>query len=285
MREKLTVGVYASLCLLAVPASAQSPVQRERAQPQSAAESPIVNDSYYRLALAVSGDMSDEENVDRMIAALLVQMKEQPQIAALDVGYPGLIDAIGVAMRPAMLEETHRLAPRYMNELRGLYQANLTPVEASRAADFMATPAMRRYRSLMISEISLSSVARDLVNDQHVSGTTIKNSLETAGIRAGAKLTPAERAAVGSFMVSPLGLKVVGLNPQKLAIDQKWSNYVSPEAKSSLERVVPSAIADYIEKTDPAAAKRIRDSMPTDDIKSAPPAAPKPQTAPPAPAA
>lgn len=284
MREKWTVGAFFSLCLLAAPASAQS-VLKERAQPQSAADSPIINDSYYRLALAVAGEMSDEQNVDRMIAAFLVQMKEQPQIAALDVGYPGLIDAIGVAMRPAMLEETGRLTPRYMNELRGLYQANLTQVEARRAADFMATPAMRRYRALMISEISLSSVARDLVNDQKVSGTTIKNSLETAGIRAAAKLTPAERTAVGSFMVSPLGLKVVGLNPQKLAIDQKWSNYVSPEAKSKLERVVPNAIADFIEKTDPAAAKRIRNSIPTDAVKSAPPAAPQSQTAPPAPAA
>lgn len=84
-------------------------------------------------------------------------------------------------------------------------------------------------------ELQLSSAAID----------ADKRKAATAAVR---DLSSENRAAVIRFGLTPTGIKMRRLLPEKNQIDHKWANRdPSPETVARIEREVPAALSAFIE--------------------------------------
>lgn len=119
-----------------VPATATAPVYAEIA------------------ALVVSDDHTDAK-VDGLIAATLKALTEaDSDVAAMDKEYPGLIAAVGDAMRPVMLRGVEQSMPGYRADLAAMYARNLSAPEAREFADFLAEPGSRAFFGAAVRRVN-----------------------------------------------------------------------------------------------------------------------------------
>ena len=101
---------------------------------------------------------------------------------------------------------------------------------------------------------------------------------------------------LGMYANSPLGRKTSALNPQKTAIETRWSNDTPAGEIQEIREVSRAAMIAHIAKTDPAFAESMRTAMgfssaplptaqpapqpPSDTIVVPAPPAPAPEKAP-----
>ncbi|WP_374531349.1 hypothetical protein [Novosphingobium sp.] len=208
-------------------------------------------------AAVVTGD-DIEFQVDTMISALLQAMqKGNPDLAQLEAAFPGLIDAIGAALKPVMVRHMQSILPSYRADLSALYQENLTTEDALEAAAFFRRPEVRAFVSSINRSTDYKAISQDAVSTEQVSDRAVKTDLSNAGVRAARDLSPEQRKPIMDFFVSPLGVKILALGPKKTAIDARWSNYSTPAFEADMMQATGRAMVDHIAKTNPAAAKAI----------------------------
>ncbi len=200
--------------------------------------------------------------VDRFVSVGVdAMMRGDPGIAEMERTYPGLVAAMKIAWKPVMLKFAMQNVTPYRADLSQLYCAHLTVVDLRQTLAFLQTP---EYGALKISvqdNIDYTHIAKDMTNANGVSARSIKGDLGDAGVRAIATLTPAQKAKVAAFFSSPTGRKLLALNPEKIELDRKWSNYVSPEAEAEIKQVTADTMIGHIGKTDPEAAARLRKEL------------------------
>jgi hypothetical protein len=248
------VLALAALCLGSQAGAEPAVVAVARPATTSAAAS-----SWDELAGVVVG--SSDTSSDRMLDAIIAEIGKGADFGEMEASFPGLTAALGEALRPIMHEESERMMPQYRAELAALYAQTLSAAEASDALQFMRGGAMSRFRNQLLGNRSVSAVVRDIAAQQDVSAASLQSDVRSSAIEAMLQMEPADVMAINAFYRSPIGAKLTALNPQKLAIDQKWTNTLSPGAEARLQTIVVDAMAGHIAKTDPKMAKTIRKAM------------------------
>lgn len=164
--------------VLAVPMNAL-------AQPAPAASASVAP-VYAELAARVLSDDHTDAKVDGLIAATLKALTEaDSDVADLDQQYPGLIAAVGNAMRPLMLRGVAQTMPAYRAELAEMYARNLTPAEARSFADFLARPGPRAFFGAVARQMNYNSMANDLVAERDISATSLSRDVRNTATQGG----------------------------------------------------------------------------------------------------
>lgn len=212
-------------------------------------------------ALVVSDDHTDAK-VDGLIAATLQAMVEADgDIAAMDKEYPGLIRAVGDAMRPVMMRGVVESLPGYRADLAAMYAANLSAAEAREFADFLAEPGSRAFFGAAVRRVNYQSIANDVVAERDISATSLSRDVRNAAAKVAAEATPEQVKRVEAFFTAPLGRKLLALRDRKSAVDLKWANMEMPALEQEMELVVIETMVSHVGKTDPELAKGMREAL------------------------
>lgn len=246
--------------LLAATALAVVPARAETVAPAPAA-APVAADAWSELAAFVVGEAELWATTEQVLDATVAQLGKSPDIARMETAYPGLMTAFADALRPIMRSEAQIVLPLYRADMAALYRETFSAAEAVQVLRFMQTPAMTRFRAELSRNRSMAATARDLVAEQDISQESMKSDLRSSALQAALKMGPADLKVIEAFYRTPTGTRFVASNPRKMAIDQKWSNYISPEAEAKVERVVLEAMVGHVAKTDPEVAEIMRKEL------------------------
>lgn len=249
MRYRLAV-LAASLAAVALSAPVLA---------QSAAQTAALEAASNELAAAVVPERTADAQVDRLVEAMLVQMFLQNEsLKQLETVYPGMKDALGAGVKPVMIRASLKVMPSFRAELAALYRANLTAGEARTAANFLRSPVFVAFAASAQSNVDFKSTAKALAAERDVTAAELRSDIQSAGVKSGIAMPPANRTAFMAFFTSPLGIKLTSLNPQKLAIEAKWANYTDREIEMEVETAVKHAMVSHIALTDPETAELVR---------------------------
>ncbi|PZQ53971.1 MAG: hypothetical protein DI555_14705 [Novosphingobium pentaromativorans] len=219
---------------------------------------------WLHLAGAIVSDEQMVQSSERMLQALVDGFAADENMSEMETAYPGLLTAFAEAMKPLVAEEAVRVVPLYRQDLADLYAANFNETEGAEIAAFLRSAQMVRFVTAAKANHGMNAIARDALADRDISVESIKADLRTAGMAAALQVDGADMTFITAFYRTPLGARFMALNPRKIALDQKWSNYISPEPNSKLERIVIDSMVSHIAKTDPAAAEDLRKVMAED---------------------
>jgi len=206
------------------------------------------------LAIVVVG-VDAEQSSENLLNAMAGEFRKDADMVELDAAYPGLISATVEAIKPVLLAEAARILPLYRNDLMKLYSENLSALEAREITTFLHSPEMKIFRSLIIEGRTFDATARDLMKSDSISQAAMSNDVRLAALQASLKMQGDDLSTVKSFFASPLGQKFGALNSRKLAIDEKWANYVSADGEKEIEAVVLDTMIDHVGRTDKETAR------------------------------
>jgi hypothetical protein len=254
LRFALTAVALAAVQVgLGLPAMAQPAAQTDAAAHKAAAD---------RLAAIVVSDSDVPMMVEGMLDAAIAQMlNEEPEMAQFDEEFPGLFEALKNAWRPVLLKDAYDSRPPYRADLSALYQANLTTDEIKQAADFLGQPDVQGYLKAAKKKIDYRATLGDAMADREIQQGSIRSDVARAGSAAAEEASPQMRRKLSDFFNSPVGRKLVALNPKKMVIDAKWVNYSPPGGEEEIERITLEAMLGHIAKTDPALAAQMRKEL------------------------
>ena len=238
-------------------------------------------------------------NTDKANAAGNAAMFAQnPQLAALDAKYPGLQQAVVVAQRPVIHKYTQQMLVSLHADLARLFATNLTPAEARSYLRFLATPEMQAFARSVRQGENAAALGWDIVENSNHKLTTgeLSGVVAASSKKAATHASMQQRMVLGMYANSPLGRKTSALNPQKTAIETRWSNDTPAGEIQEIREVSRAAMIAHIAKTDPAFAESMRTAMgfssaplptaqpapqpPSDTIVVPAPPAPAPEKAP-----
>jgi hypothetical protein len=207
--------------------------------------------------------MGDEADAlsEKFLSAMIEQFRKDAEIMEMDASYPGLVDALAAAMQPIIRAESARVLPLYRDELTKLYSANLSAAEAQQITTFLHSAAMQHFKALLAQGRTFDSSARDALQGSSISQSAMTNDIRFSALKASLKLGGDDMVQVKEFFASPLGIKLSSLNSQKLAIDQRWTNYISPDGEKEIKPAVLDTMISHIGKTDPKIARGMAKSL------------------------
>ncbi|MEE4450342.1 DUF2059 domain-containing protein [Novosphingobium resinovorum] len=230
--------------------------QPVRAEPPST-PAPVA-DAWNELAEVVIGPGNMDGATQAILTELVAQIAKGEDFVQMEAEYPGLTAAFEDSLRPIVIAEASAIRPQYRDDLARLYRENLSAEETRAVMVFMRSEAMDRFRAELKKSRSNRAVVRDLAAEQEVSVASLKSDVSSSAIQAMLQMDTADMQAINGFYRTPVGAKLMALNPAKLAIDAKWSNHISPEAEAQIAAAVLDAMAAHIAKTDPEVAEAIR---------------------------
>lgn len=208
-------------------------------------------------AAIITGD-DTEGQVEKMLTALLDQLDaSDPNFKLMEAAYPGLKQAVAVAVKPVMIRQVRSILPGYRADLAALYLDNLTTDEAREAAAFFRRDDVRTFVSTLNQANDFKSISQQAASAKSITSESVNADLGAAGVRAVRQLSPEQRKPIMDFFTGPLGSKLVALSPRKTQIDAKWSNYAPPAFVAELMQTMGRAMVDHVGKSDPETAKRI----------------------------
>ena len=253
-RYLLLAAAAVSAPLLAKPVPrAAVPVQSNPAAPKQACD---------RLAAALTPDSAVPRQTDSIIASMLLAMVKQDNgFAALNQKFPGLTDAIGVRLRPLLIEGSLATLPLYRAELSQLYCETLTLAEAKAAVTFFESEDGQAMMSSASANLEYSSSVAALVKGGEASSSDLRSDARAAAQQTAAAMPAASKLRAAQFFASPAGQKLIGIGPRKSALDQKWFNYSPPGMEERVAAATAEAMVDHIGKTDPALATKLHNLM------------------------
>lgn len=215
-----------------------------------------------RLAMVVAPDGDVPVLIEGLLKAMIAQLlREEPEMAEMEAEFPGLFMAMTDAWRPILLKVAYQVRPLYRAELSQLYQANLTADEASQAADFLSQPDVQGYFSAARAGIDYSASLSDAMAGGEIRPGSLRADVARASTAAAKELTPQLERKLSTFFGSPLGRKLIALNPKKAAIDARWANYTPPGGEAEIEQATLEAMLAHIAKTDPELAETMREQL------------------------
>lgn len=215
-----------------------------------------------RLAQAITPDRIRAGQVDKLLSAMTSSMLEgDSRIEALEHRYPGLMDAIQERLRPIMMRLANERTPLYRADLAQFYCSRLTISEARFAADFFLSPDGIAMIDLANANIDYKRSINSLLDSGDASTAAMDADKRAAGNRAARQLDSGLQKRILAFFQSPVGRKLIAINPQKSLIDQKWFNYSTPAGEAEVKLVIVEAMLDHIAKTDPQKAAEMREDL------------------------
>lgn len=219
------------------------------------------------LASIVVNDGNMLPQIDNFMASFSAAMKPgDGSIGDLDGRYPGLKAKVLAAMLPVLKRNAMKQIPLYRADISELYCANLTTTEARKAAAGMRQPAFQAFIGSAVKNINYDRVTKEVVADKDVTARSVSATYRASGARVAKAMTPAQLAAVGAFLQSPVGRKLGMLNPQKAVIDAKWFNHADPANEKEISGIVTDTIVAHVALTDKEVAERMREAMTAPDV-------------------
>ncbi|WP_454797170.1 hypothetical protein [Novosphingobium lindaniclasticum] len=210
------------------------------------------------LASIVATDEQMARSSNAMLKAMVDGLAADEEMAELETAYPGLLRAFSDALKPMMVQEAQRIVPLYRSDLAALYKANLSASEAAEIGVFLRSPQMTRFISTVAERNAMGATARDAMASREISAESLSADIGSAAIDASLQVDGADMKFIKDFFATPLGKRMSALNAQKIQIDARWSNYISPEAEAEVGPLVIEAMAQHIAKTDPEVAAEVR---------------------------
>ena len=212
-----------------------------------------------RLALALTPESAVPHQVDTVVSSMLNAMVAQDaSFAAMNAKYPGLIDAIGVRVRPVMIEGSMATLPQYRTELSQLYCDTMTLAEVGAAAAFFESSDGQALLASANANMDYKASAGSLAQGSDASAKDVRADLKDAAQRTVDNMSPAQLNRAAQFFASPAGRKMIGVGPRKTTLEQKWFNYSPTGLEDKVAAATAGAMVDHIGKTAPELAKRLR---------------------------
>ncbi len=252
-------GALLAVALISVPVHTTALL----AAPSAAREDPAVKKSLCdQIVLLVASDNDVSAQVEKFLdVSLKAMVRDDPGIAALERDYPGMVDAMRAAWRPVFLKAAAATLPLYRADLSKLYQDNLTTAEARQVLVFFQTPEFQAFTAAGRENMDYRQTTKNLTDNKDVTAQAMRSDMAEAGVKTAKQMSPLQRRKLMAFFASPVGKKMLALNPKKLAIETKWANYVSPESKTEIELVTYETVIGHIGKTDPDTAALMRKEL------------------------
>lgn len=248
-RHRLFVPVAAALLLTGYAAG---PL---RADDGANAAAPA--DPYDALYDAIQGAANPEQSIDNAIETLKKAFVSQsPDMAAAEGLYLGLMDRIGGAMRPYMLQHSLNTTALYKPRYIALFKAELTPDEAARLATFYRKPAMQRLLTTMVEHTDYNAMLGDIgTYDQPAQLSEVTRDVEGATNRSIATMTRSEIEEMSALNRSDPRLlqKLAALKPNILKLRTELENApMDPKLETDFAAAIDKAIDDHFAAGDAA---------------------------------
>ncbi len=245
----------ALLCSPALAAATPAPPAPAPAPAPASSVRPV----HVQIANRLAPDSAIPAQIDGLLKATLANMIDQDSnIGFLEEQYPGLVEALGSSMRPVLVKAAQLAMPGYRDELATFYARSLSIDESHAFLTFLDAPTSRAFFGSIAENIDYKAMAGDITAERAISAKSLQNDTAAATLKKVGEMSPKEKLEINAFFRAPLGIKLIGLVPQKRAIDVKWANYSPPGLEAEMETAVYNGMIDHITKTDPNVADLLR---------------------------
>lgn len=250
----LSLFLFSAGPALVQPAYAQ-------AAPGAQATSP---DPYMDMVLAINGgvdpDVMFARTLDELRRAMLAG---DPQSAALEAAYPGVLQAMVEAMGPVLRRHSDRLTGEMYLQMAALLADNLTAAEAREAAAFYRSPIGRRvmlsvqnnYSQTAVGDAAVASVLGGSLN---ISEEAVAADLATSSRAAIRDISAADMATMNrDFASATWPPKLLQLQGEMARIRTAMENApVNPTDEAEMQQATMAAINRFVAKADAKAAAK-----------------------------
>lgn len=237
--------IFAALLLL--------PLQT--APPQAATPAPVAGVDAERIAVA--GQVARVTNSEALTTAQIDKMLNEtfpkvfggdPDMAALEKEYPGLIKALIAAVGPPLRAQTMRELPKLWERLAGVYARHFTTAELRELLGFYPGPAGTRLIAGVARSMDYSELMTDMMrNDTSVVTAEGMLAGQRAGVRGALQeLTSEDRAQLVQFGLSETGRKIWRVTPELRAIVVAWSNEGTAAEEALIEKIAADTVTAFI---------------------------------------
>jgi len=218
------------------------------------ASAEAVADPFAGLVQAINSGVDE----DVMFARLLSQMRDaliagDPNSAALEREYPGVISAMVEAMAPGLRRHSQRLNGEMNRRMAALFGSSLTADEARDAAAFYRSPLGRRLLASVQENHTSNALVREAVAEGASGEVAISRDAVAADMAAGGRAAirdlsaddmaqMARMAATASWLA-----KVNALQPQIIAIRTTMENAaMTPKDDMEMQEAAVDAVARFM---------------------------------------
>lgn len=206
------------------------------------------------LAALLNSTAELRSQIDRVLDGISTQaFATDPNLRLLKEEYPGVEKVFRDTMRPIMLDAVEAMMPAYNADTAAFFARNFTAAELGELLGFWNSPAGRTVLGQTVKNADFAAITKEVVEQMgneelQLSSAAIDADKRKAATAAVRDLSSENRAAVIRFGLTPTGIKMRRLLPEKNQIDHKWANRdPSPETVARIEREVPAALSAFIE--------------------------------------
>lgn len=174
-------------------------------------------------------------------------MLADPDIAAMEKEYPGLVKACVEAMRPVLIRYTRASLPELWDRLAVLFATEMTEAELRAAIAFYRSPTGAKMLKVMEEQVDYGPLLTDMAKSGNydVSPEALSRTARAGAQHLYTELSEEQRDEAARFAASPAGRKVVVLVPRVMAIHAEWSNESDPEFEAELEKVLVETVEKF----------------------------------------
>ncbi|NBC36291.1 hypothetical protein GTZ99_06930 [Novosphingobium sp. FSY-8] len=193
-----------------------------------------------------------------------MSMEESPEFVEGEKRAPGLKAYVLSRITPLIENLEAQIAAGRRAEMAALFARHLTPEDASAYMAWRQTPYMLRMSgSRQPGLITHANSANGQTGTDAINGQQLSDMQARRHTSAASRLTTAEKMDVLQFMAGPVGRKITVMADEQRALERQMvSRPPLPEYRDAVVREIQLAIAEFVERTDPEAAKVIRQSIP-----------------------
>ena len=229
------------------------------AVPQAAVPSPapatVLVPSRAGLALELSETLNGEAltrvQLNKMLDETLpVELRKNPDVAAMEKLYPGALVAMIDGMRPVIVSKTLEALPGLWKEVAPVYANALSEAELKQLLAFYRGPTGKRVIEAMGRGADYSQAIVRSINsgDTKVTANDFKSGASAGVARVIHESNPDDINAMIALMKTDAGKKLPGITAVVLQCSADWSNRIMPQIQPDVNEAAQAAIENFIAK-------------------------------------
>lgn len=229
------------------------------AVPQAAVPSPapatVLVPSRAGLALELSETLNGEAltrvQLNKMLDETLpVELRKNPDVAAMEKLYPGALVAMIDGMRPVIVSKTLEALPGLWKEVAPVYANALSEAELKQLLAFYRGPTGKRVIEAMGRGADYSQAIVRSINsgDTKVTANDFKSGASAGVARVIQESNPEDINAMIALMKTDAGKKLPGITAVVLQCSADWSNRIMPQIQPDVNEAAQAAIENFIAK-------------------------------------
>jgi hypothetical protein len=206
------------------------------------------------LGVEMASLLNDAESTSRQMVKVFDEtmpsvFAANPDLAELEVEYPGIIKRMIEAMRPEIERQVIDGLPVLWDRMAAVYAGALTDPEMREMLAFYRSPTGQWLIESIGEGADFSKLMKNLIENEDASITsgdlkaTVTDSVERDLKRT---MTKERERDILRMYATPAGRKTVALNSRLLEIGAAWSNESTPEEDARLNEIVEGVIAEFM---------------------------------------